>query len=268
MNSVVSIMSNSGGVGKTTLTINLAFQLAKQGKKVAMFGCDPNGSLTLFCGLDDPETHQTLDRVMRTDFDGNYPLFPVWRDRLDGIDACLGGLPLIETAQRLVLEKRGAYSLADVLEDNPLPHDYLLIDCPGTIEQLHIAALAASSEILIILKPEDKDLDAVAKLIEWITKTRTELRLKPSPQIMGVVANGVKDRAMHRDNLGMSELEGLVSLPDILQHMDIPMFPSIKDNAYVANSVAAGLPLGLYRPGEPINKIYEKIANALIERSR
>ena len=50
----IAIMSNSGGVGKTTLAVNLAYQLARCQKSVAVFGCDPNGSLTLFCGLEDP----------------------------------------------------------------------------------------------------------------------------------------------------------------------------------------------------------------------
>ncbi|MGR3279352.1 ParA family protein [Acaryochloris marina NIES-2412] len=268
MKKIISIMSNSGGVGKTTLTTNVAFQLARKGKSVVMFGCDPNGSLTLFCGLDDPKREQTLDNVLHQDFDGDYPLFPVWRDRIQGVDACLGGLPLLETSQRLVLDKRGAYALSDTLEDYPLPHDYLLIDCPGTIEQLHITALAACTDILVTLKPEDKDLDAVAKLLEWISKTRKELRLKPPPEVLGVVPNGFKDRAMQRDNLGLSGIDGLESLPDIMRLMEIQIFPTIKDNAYVANAVAAGLPLGLYRPGEGINKIYEKIANSIIEGAK
>lgn len=259
---IISIMSNSGGVGKTTLTVNLAYQLARKGKKVAMFGCDPNGSLTLFCGLDDPPKEKTMDWVLRPDFKGDYPLFPVWRDRIEGIDACLGGLPLTETTQRLVLDKRGAYLLADALEDHPLPHDVLIIDCPGTIEQLHIAALSASTDVIITLKPEDKDMDAMAKLLEWISLTRTELRLKPAPKVFGVVPNGAKNRAMHRDNLGLSDIEGL---PDIMRHMQIPMFPTIKDNAYIANAAAAGLPLGIYRAGDPNNKLYEKIAVEVIK---
>ena len=259
---VISIMSNSGGVGKTTLAVNLAFQLARKGKSVALLGCDPNGSLTLFCGLDDPPSNKTMDWVLRSDFDGHYPLFPVWRDRVKGVDACLGGLPLTETSQRLVLDKRGAYLLADALEDHPLPHDVVLIDCPGTIEHLHIAALSASTGVLITLKPEDKDIDAMAKLLEWISSTRTELRLKPAPSVIGVVPNGAKDRAMHRDNLGLSEIEGL---PDIMRHMQIELFPTVRDSAYIANAAAAGLPLGLYRPGEAINDIYKKIAETVIK---
>jgi chromosome partitioning protein len=264
MQRVISIMSNSGGVGKTTLTVNLAFQLARKCKSVLMLGCDPNGSLTLFSGLDDPPCEETLDAVLRSDFAGKYPIFPVWRDRIEGIDACLGGLPLAGTSQRLVLEKRGAYTLADALEDHPLPHDFILIDCPGTIEQLHIAALSASTDILITLKPEDKDLDAMAKLLEWISLTRTELRLKPAPKVLGVVPNGVKDRAMHRDNLGLSHIDGLVCLPDIMKKMEIHMFGAIKDSAHIANAAAAGLPLGLFRPGDASNKLYEKIANFIL----
>ncbi|MFK7864207.1 MAG: ParA family protein [Pseudohongiellaceae bacterium] len=260
---VISIMSNSGGVGKTTLTVNLAYQLARKNKTVAMLGCDPNGSLTLFCGLDDPPKEKTVDWVLRPDFQGDYPLFPVWRDRIDGIDACLGGLPLTETSQRLVLDKRGAYLLADALEDHPLPHDVVLIDCPGTIEHLHIAALAASTDVLITLKPEDKDLDAMAKLLEWISLTRTELRLKPAPKILGVVPNGAKNRAMHRDNLGLTD--DIPGLPDIMRQMQIQMFPTLKDNAYIANAAAAGLPLGLYRAGDSNNKLYGQVADELIK---
>ena len=262
---VISIMANSGGVGKTTLTVNLAYQLAKRGKSVAMFGCDPNGSLTLFCGLDDPPPEETLDYVLRSEFEGDYPLVPVWREHVKGVDACLGGLPLTNTTQRLVLDKRGAYLLADALEDHPLPHDVILIDCPGTIEQLHIAALSASTGVLITLKPEDKDLDAMAKLLEWISTTRSELRLKPAPEIIGIVPNGAKNRAMHRDNLGLSGIEGVIGLPEIMKQMEIPMFPTIKDGAYIANAAAAGLPLGLYRSSDPSNQAYKEIAAAIIE---
>lgn len=262
----IAIMSNSGGVGKTTLAVNLAYQLTKLGKKVALFGCDPNGSLTLFCGLEDPpNANQTIDYVLRQEFSGDYPLYPVWPDHLSGVDACLGGLVLTETAQRLVLTKRGEYLLADQLEDYPLPHDVLIFDCPGTIEQIHTVALAASTHIMLTLKPEDKDIDALAKLLNWIYETRMELRLNPAPEILGVVPNGFKDRAMHRDNLGLSTIEGLESLPNILQQMKIHLFPTIRDSAYIANAAAAGLPLGLYRPGEALNDIYRQIAQSVVK---
>lgn len=259
-------MSNAGGTGKSTLVINLAYQLARKGKTVCMLGCDPNGSLTLFTGLNDPpEAAQTLDRVLRKDFDGDWPLFPVWRDRISGIDACLGGLVLTETAKRLDQESRGSYMLADALEDHPLPHDVILFDCPGTIERFHEVVLTASTQVLIVTKVEDKDVDASFKLISWLYATRKDLRIKPPPEILGLVPNGYrKDRAMHRDNLGGDPER---SLPAALAAMSIRLFPSIRDSAHIANAGANGLPLGIYRPGEPINQIFELITSTIIEEN-
>jgi chromosome partitioning protein len=70
---------------------------------------------------------------------------------------------------------------------------------------------------------------------------------------------------MHRDNLGLSQLEGVESLPVILNQMNIPLFPTIRDSAYIANAAAVGLPLGIYRPKEPINEIYKDIAVAITQ---
>jgi chromosome partitioning protein len=97
-----------------------------------------------------------------------------------------------------------------------------------------------------------------------VYESRQELRLNPAPEILGVVPNGFKDRAMHRDNLGLSQLADVESLPDILRQMEIALFPTIRDSAYIANAAAAGLPLGIYRPGEPINDIYRKVAQAIV----
>lgn len=259
----ISIMSNAGGTGKTTVTVNLAFQLARLGARVCMIGCDPNGSLTLFTGLDDPAAEQTLDKVLSPNFEGDWPLFPVWSDRIDGVDACLGGLPLVETAKRIDKESRGSYLLADAIEDHPLSHDVILIDCPGTIERFHEVALSASNGVLIVARPVDKDIDAGFKLLDWIYATRKALRLKPTPKVLGVCINGYrKNLAMHRDNMG-DDLER--SLPLALDNMGIHCFPPIPEIAYLTTSGACGLPLGIWRPGEKTNSIFEQIASFIKE---
>ena len=259
----IAIMSNAGGTGKSTLAINIAYQLARLGKTVCLIGCDPNGSLTLFAGLEDPpESKLTLDRVLDFEFDGRWPLFSVWRDRISGVDACLGGLPLVKTAKRLEHDSKGVSRLTYALEDYPLPHDILIFDCPGTIELFHEVTLTASTHLLIVIQPEDKDIDAMGKLLAWIYESRRRLRLKPAPRILGVVPNRYrKDRAMHRDNMGDAPEE---SLPSALEAMGIEQFPVIRDSAHVANASANGLPLGLWRSGEELNKIFEKIASAVV----
>lgn len=259
----VAVMSNAGGTGKSTATVNVGYQLARLGKTVCLLGCDPNGSLTLFTGLPDPEDAvDTLDRVLSPNFDGQWPLFPVWRDRINGIDACLGGLFLIDAAKRIDKESRGSYLLADALEDSPLPHDVLLIDCPGTIERYHEVALAAASAVLVVIRPVDKDVDAGFKLLDWIYRTRKQLRLKPNPEVLGVCINGYrKGLAMHRDNMGDDPER---SLPLALAEMGIDLFPTIRDTAHLSNASANGLPLGIWRPGEDANRSFEAIARTII----
>ncbi|MEO0984696.1 MAG: ParA family protein [Cyanobacteria bacterium J06639_14] len=260
----IAIMSNAGGTGKTTLAANLAYQLARVGKRVCLIGCDPNGSLALFTGLEDPlDRKQTLDKVLDIEFDGKWPLFPVWRERIEGIDACLGGLHLFETAKRIDQETRGAYLLADALEDHPLAHDVVILDCPGTIERYHEVALCACTHILTIMQPEYKDVDAGFKLLNWIFEWRKRLRLKPSPEVVGVVPNGYdRQTAMHREIMGD---DPEYSLPITLKKMGVHLFPAVKTSRHLANASANGLPLGIWRSGEEINKIFFEIAQIVLK---
>lgn len=259
----IAVMSNAGGTGKSTLVANIAYHLARIGKTTCLLGCDPNGSLTLFTGLEDPEdTDQTLDRVLHPGFDGKWPLFPVWRERITGVDACLGGLVLIEAAKRIDKESRGSYLLADALEDFPLPHNVVLIDCPGTIERYHEIALSACTHVLVTIRPVDKDIDAGFKLLNWVYETRRTLRLKPTPEILGLVVNGYrKDLAMHRDNMSQDPER---SLPLALASMGIHLFPSVRESAHLANCSANGLPLGIWRSGEEINLAFEAVAESIV----
>ncbi|NJL86158.1 MAG: ParA family protein [Leptolyngbyaceae cyanobacterium SM1_1_3] len=265
----IAVMSNAGGSGKSTLTVNVGYELAAQGYSVALFGLDPNGSLTLFCGLPDPPVEDTLNRVFQKDFDGNWPLFNCWSEKTSRVQVCLGGLIMTEAAQRLVLLDRKAYILADHLEDYPLPHDFILFDCPGTIDMLHSAALTASNYVLIPIQPDDKDIDGAAKLLEWIFDSIRTLRLKPAPEIMGFVPNRVRlgDRAQHRDNMGLSNREKTAqdppSLPDMLAAMKIHCFSLIKDSAEIGNAASIGLPLKSYRPAHAANKNFKEIARVI-----
>jgi len=94
---------------------------------------------------------------------------------------------------------------------------------------------------------------------------RDALRLKPAPEILGLVPNSFKDRAMHRDNLGSGVDKERVSLYDIMDNLGITVFPVVKDQAHIANAGANGLPLGLFRPGEAANEIYAQIAKSIVE---
>ena len=81
-------------------------------------------------------------------------MFSIWEDKISGVSACLGGLPLYEAVKRIDQEPRGVYLLSDALEDYPLKQDVLIFDCPGTIERYHELALAACTHVFDCSTPQ------------------------------------------------------------------------------------------------------------------
>lgn len=267
----LAVMSNAGGSGKTTLAVNIAYELACLGYSVCLFGFDPNASLTMFVGQEEPVSEDTLDRVFRPDFDGVWPLFDCWPDRTDKVQACLGGMIMTQVAERLTIADRKTEMLADWLEDFPLPHDVLIYDCPGTVDILHKVALSASSLVLVPIQPDNKDMLSCGTLLGWIYEMIGILRLRPTPKILGVVPNRVRlnDRAAHRDNLGLATRtrteDEQPTLPEILGEMGIRCFDLIKDSAEIGNAASVGLPLRVFRSGHKANQNFKQIANAILE---
>lgn len=257
----LAVISNAGGSGKTTLSVHLAYKLAHLGFKVALMDLDPQGSLTLFCGLEQPEPEQTLAAVLRDEFDGTWPLIPCWSELTNKVVLCQGGMILTQTADELVLHKRGAYLLADRLTDYPLPHDLIIFDCPATLGPLPLMALAACTHIVVPVQLEPKSIQGAAHLLEWYYYHCKHLRLNPQPEILGFVPSQYDaKRAAHRQILG--------SLPEQLEQMNIKAFPPIRDSAEFVNASGQGLPLHLYRKSHQALKDFKEITSHLANLMR
>ncbi|BAY41900.1 cobyrinic acid a,c-diamide synthase (plasmid) [Nostoc sp. NIES-2111] len=257
-NLILSIETNAGGVAKSTISYNLAYELGVRGYSVALLDIDPNESLTLFCGLGGVESPRTMADVYNADFQGDWPLVTAWESKIDKIQVCKGGKKLHETIQMVSKDLRGAYMLADRLSDYPLPHDFVIIDCPATLEPLPLTALAASSHVLIPIQPEYKASQSAAAMIEWYYYNCKRLRLKPSPQILGIVPTRWKsDWVAHR-----SIVE---ELPVVCKNLGIHYFKPIRESADILNASGRGLPLGIYRPGREARTDFLPIVDILIQ---
>lgn len=265
----VAIMSNAGGTGKTTLAVNLAHELGLAGYSVCLFGLDPNASLSMFLGLLNPtQREQTLSAVLDDEFDGEWPLFDCWVDKGSNVQACLSGEGLGEAIERLSNTDRRTEVLQDRLEDFPLPHDFLIFDCPGTVDLLHKVALTACDYVLIPVQPDAKGVYAVATLLTWFFQQVKRLRLRPAPQILGVVPNRVQTTAQHQDILGLREnrnIGEMPTLPDLLSSRGVACFEPIREYADISKSIMDGLPLRTYRPAHKANALFQGIAHRLIK---
>ena len=194
---VLAILSNAGGVGKTTLVTHIAYSMGKRGFSVLMIDLDPQRSLDVFCGLQPAEASHTLVNALSKDFKGGWSIVPVWEE--SKIEVCQGHPLLAEMANELVIRKRGEYALADRLKSYPLPHNLIILDCPATLGMLNTNALAASTHVLVPAQLEMKAISGSAELIEWCINTSDELQLNPKPTILGFVPSMYDEKvAMHR----------------------------------------------------------------------
>ncbi|MEM9540766.1 MAG: ParA family protein [Cyanobacteria bacterium P01_E01_bin.42] len=247
-----------GGSGKTTITTHSAYWLAKTGFSTVWFDFDPQGSMELFGGVGQPPPEQTVSQVLKDNFDGNYPLVSVWEKYLkDKIRACRGNLDLVESGDELVMHDRGAYLIADRLEDFPLACDAVLFDCPATLGPLCRLAVSASTHILIVTEPEPKGIKGTVEFIKWIYGTFKRLRLRPQPEILGFVINKVNtDWAIHRKNVPILQEE--------LQKAKIHCFDPIRMTPEFKNATENGLPLHIHRPRHRACKDFKPIFDQLI----
>jgi chromosome partitioning protein len=240
----VAILSNAGGSGKTTTTVHVAYELAKQGLSVALFDLDPNKSLQLFTGTEVDDVITTAEILPNLkSFNGRYPLVPCWPEYTDKVDLIPGGgQELIRLANELVVNKRGAYLLADCLEDYPLHHDVFLYDCPATIGAITSAALAASTHILVPIQSEPKAANGASLMLQWFYEEIDNLRLRPAPEILGVIIN----RHEHGWSYSREIEEGV---PGKLAEQGIHTFSTVREYADFMNASSYGIPLQIYRPG-------------------
>jgi chromosome partitioning protein len=197
-----------------------------------------------------------MANVLSKNFKGDWVFAPAWGELK--VEVCQGHPQLAEVANDLVIRKRGEYLLADRLKKYPLSHDAVILDCPATLGMLNVNALAAATHLLVPIQLEMKAIAGSAELVEWSITTSEELQLEPRPPILGFVPSMYDDRiAMHR--------QYLKQLPEIVEQLEIKLYPEIRASNEFKNASAHGLPLHKYRPRHPGCKQFKKIVDDLVK---
>jgi chromosome partitioning protein len=256
MTVVVAVLANAGGVGKTTLCVHLAYQIAALGFKVALFDLDPQHSLDVFCGLESAKRSNSIVEVLlNQDFQGKYPFVNAWG--MQNLDICQAHPDLSQASDELVPRRRGCYALSDVMNKYHLNHDLVILDCPATLGKLTENAIAACTHYLIPIQLETKAVNGASDLVSWASRAATDLKLNPWPKLLGLVPTLFdKDCAMHR--------QYLTELPIITQSLETRLFQSIRFSKEFRNASAYGKPLNRYRPGHPAIADFRGLAESMV----
>jgi chromosome partitioning protein len=269
------IASNSGGSGKTTASVHIAYELGIRGFNVTIIELDFSGSISSFTGLPlNPPEELSIATILKKGFKGAYPTQSIWNNYLSTVNVIQGGESIRDCIREVPMNARGHYTLHDRLTDYPLDSDVIIFDTPASLEPMGVLALAASTHVLSPIKPEIKDAQGLFGFIRWYETTIDELRLSPVPSILGFVPMRVDylNSGIHRDVLGIDK-EGKVkkdidqseTLPGLLKSLDIHCFPYVRESKNYLRACTEGLPLPLYRPGVPSAADFKSIVDAILE---
>jgi chromosome partitioning protein len=252
MATTIAITNQKGGVGKTTTAINLAFFLAKSGKKTLLVDFDPQGNATSGLGYDKTSLKKTmvevilgnttLDKAVIETKTKNLSLAPT-TPHLANAEVDINRL-----TRRFNLLKNATTSVAD-------QYDFIIIDCPPSLSLLTINGLIASKYVLLPVQTEFYALEGVSQLLESMKLVKKAMN--PDLELLGVVATMVDSRT----TLSVQVLE------EIKKFFGKKVFDAyIPRNVRLAEAPSHGVPVGVYDRFSKGSRAYKALAKEMIGR--
>ena len=251
MGRIIAVANQKGGVGKTTTAINLSACLAEKNKKVLTIDTDPQGNTTSGLGLDKEELENTIyelilsectirESIVKTEIE-NLSLIP------SNVDLAGAEIELLGINDKEYILKNAV----DYIKDD---FDFIIIDCPPSLNMLTINAMTTANTVLVPIQCEYYALEGLSQLIHTINLVQE--RLNSNLQMEGVVFTMYDART----NLSLQVVE------NVKNNLNTTIYKTIIPRSVrLAEAPSHGLPINKYDSRSTGAESYRMLAKEVIQ---
>lgn len=252
MGKTIAIANQKGGVGKTTTSINLSASLAAKGKKILVIDADPQGNTTSGFGIEKNDLENTIYELMLSECSIKECIL---NDVIPGVSIIPSNVNLAAAEIELIGIDRKEYILKREVEWIKDGYDYIMIDCPPSLNLLTLNAMTTADSVLVPIQCEYYALEGLSQLIHTINLVKE--RLNPDLDMEGVVFTMFDSRT----NLSTQVVE------NVKDHLSQRVFDTvIPRNIRLAEAPSYGTPINMYDAKSAGAEAYMMLADEIINR--
>lgn len=252
MGRIIAIANQKGGVGKTTTAINLSACLAEAGKKILTIDLDPQGNTTSGMGLEKTELRETVYELLLDECTVRAAIYPT---QIENLHIIPSNVNLAGAEIELLNINEKEYILRNAIDYTRDDYDFVIIDCPPSLNMLTVNAMTTANSILVPIQCEYYALEGLSQLIHTIDLVQQ--RLNPKLVIEGVVFTMYDART----NLSMQVVD------NVKENLNTTIYKTIiPRNIKLAEAPSHGLPINLYDSRSAGAESYRLLAKEVMSR--
>ena len=254
MGKIIAIANQKGGVGKTTTSINLSAALAEKGKKVLVIDTDPQGNSTSGFGIDKNDLENTIYELILEECSIQDCII---KDAIPNVSVIPSNVNLAAAEIELIGVEKKEFILKNAMDYVVDDYDYIIIDCPPSLNVLTINSMTTANSVLVPIQCEYYALEGLSQLIYTVNLVKE--RLNPGLEMEGVIFTMYDSRT----NLSMQVVENVKN--NLNQYIFKTMIPR---NIRLAEAPSYGMPIISYDARSAGAESYMNLAEELINKNK